>query len=54
MQPKANHTVPRVTKFTTDDVRRVQSSVAKKNGGEIPKNSYVAAIQGVVAKRSKP
>jgi hypothetical protein len=43
-----------VAKFTEKDVRRIQGAVAKKNDGKISKDSYVAAIQRTVAKRSKP
>lgn len=41
-------------KFTEKDARRIQSAVAKKNNGKISKDSYVAPIQSIVAKRSKP
>lgn len=37
-------------KMTQKDVQRIQSAVAKKNGGKIPKGSYVSRLQKIVAK----
>jgi hypothetical protein len=36
---------------TKSDVKRIQSSNAKKSGGKIEKNSFVARIQSAVYKR---
>jgi hypothetical protein len=32
------------SKITKNDVQRIQSAVAKKNGGKIPKGSYVSRL----------
>ncbi|MEE4599916.1 MAG: hypothetical protein V2J65_01420 [Desulfobacteraceae bacterium] len=37
--------------ITKADVKRIQSSNAKKTGGKTEKNSFVARIQSVVDKR---
>lgn len=38
---------------TPDAIARIQSSVAKQNGGGVPKDSYVGRMQKAAAKFSK-
>lgn len=38
------------TPTTKGDVSRIQSAVARKHGGQVPKGSYVGRMQKFVAK----
>lgn len=38
--------------MTPEDARRIQSSTAKQNGGKVPKGSFAARAQSIVAKNS--
>lgn len=37
--------------FTMEDVNRVKSATAKKNGGQISKNSFAAKVESILAKK---
>ncbi len=49
-KPKSNKKHNPVSK---EDVARIQSSVAKKNEGRVPKGSYVGRMQAVAEQNSK-
>ena len=40
--------------MTREDVRRMQSAIARKNGAKVPKGSYVAKIMSYMDKNEKP
>jgi len=40
--------------FTVKDVSRITSAIAKKNGGQIPKDSLGARVQRIVATGNQP
>lgn len=53
---RSGHPAPRSsvkTPTTLATVARVQGAVSKQNGGGVPKGSYVARMQQVVAKAPK-
>jgi hypothetical protein len=43
---------PSAKKTTAQVVARVQSAVARKNGGAVPKGSYVGRLQSTTTKQS--
>jgi hypothetical protein len=45
-------TAAKSARTTPSDASRVQSRVAKSNGGIVPKGSYAARLQGAAARNS--
>lgn len=49
---KSKNTAP-ARPITSHDVTRIQSTVSKQHGGQLPKGSYVGRMQAVVAQSTK-